>query len=162
MPGAKLQPWQACRAHGNRERARGTGCLQGRRCHCSYQCCLLSPMDRSCIGHRELALEERTLGTSRLEVSALGLRCVGMSNHCSTTMQRDVAIALARKAVDLGVTFFDKAQVYGRLTNEQLVGDALTPVRGLAGVRLGSARDNLTSSPARLNPLDIWIQSKLV
>ena len=51
------------------------------------------------------------LGTSGLEVSALGLGCMGMSYHRSTTMDRDAAIALIRKAVDLGVTFFDTAQV---------------------------------------------------
>ena len=69
------------------------------------------------------------LGTSGLEVSALGLGCMGMSYHRSTTMDRDAAIALVRKAVDLGVTFFDTAQVYGPFTNEQLLGDALAPVR---------------------------------
>jgi aryl-alcohol dehydrogenase-like predicted oxidoreductase len=77
----------------------------------------------------EPALEKRMLGTSGLEVSALGLGCMGMSYHRSTAMQRDEAIALVRKAVDLGVTFFDTAQVYGPFTNEQLVGDALAPVR---------------------------------
>ena len=76
-----------------------------------------------------LALEKRMLGTSGLEVSALGLGCMGMSYHRSTTMDRDAAIALVRKAVDLGVTFFDTAQVYGPFTNEQLVGDAIAPVR---------------------------------
>jgi aryl-alcohol dehydrogenase-like predicted oxidoreductase len=79
-----------------------------------------------CMGH---ALDKRMLGTSGLEVSAIGLGCMGMSYHRSTTMQRDEAIALLRKAVDLGVTFFDTAQVYGPFTNEELVGDALAPVR---------------------------------
>ena len=74
-------------------------------------------------------MEKRRLGTSGLEVSALGLGCMGMSYHRSTTMDRDSAIALVRKAVDLGVTFFDTAQVYGPFTNEQLVGDAIAPVR---------------------------------
>jgi aryl-alcohol dehydrogenase-like predicted oxidoreductase len=84
---------------------------------------------RSCIGRMEPALGKRMLGTSGLEVSALGLGCMGMSYHRSTAMQRDEAIALVRKAVDLGVTFFDTAQVYGPFTNEQQVGDALAPVR---------------------------------
>ena len=75
------------------------------------------------------ALEKRTLGTSGLEVSALGLGCMGLSYHRSATLDRDEAIALIRDAVDLGVTFFDTAQVYGPFTNEQLVGDALAPVR---------------------------------
>jgi aryl-alcohol dehydrogenase-like predicted oxidoreductase len=74
-------------------------------------------------------LESRTLGTSGLEVSALGLGCMGLSYHRSATLTRDEAIALIRDAVDLGVTFFDTAQTYGPFTNEQLVGDALAPVR---------------------------------
>ncbi len=77
----------------------------------------------------ELALDRRVLGTSGLEASALGLGCMGMSYHRSTTMDRDAAIALIRKAVDLGVTFFDTAQGYGPFTNEHLVGDAIAPVR---------------------------------
>ena len=76
-----------------------------------------------------VALEKRILGIRGLKVSALGLGCMGMSYHRSTTMDRDAAIALVRKAVDLGVTFFDTAQVYGPFTNEQLVGDAIAPVR---------------------------------
>lgn len=69
------------------------------------------------------------VGTSGLEVSALGLGCMGLSYHRSATLDRAEAIALIRDAVDLGVTFFDTAQVYGPFTNEQLVGDALAPVR---------------------------------
>jgi aryl-alcohol dehydrogenase-like predicted oxidoreductase len=75
------------------------------------------------------AVGNRTLGTSGLRVSALGLGCMGLSYHRSSTLTRDEAIALIRDAVDLGVTFFDTAQVYGPFTNEQLVGDALAPVR---------------------------------
>ena len=86
-------------------------------------------------GHRgsmermDHALEKRTLGTSGLEVSALGLGCMGLSYHRSATLDRSEAIALIRDAADLGVTLFDTAQVYGPFTNEQLVGDALAPVR---------------------------------
>ena len=76
-----------------------------------------------------LALGKRVLGTSGLEVSSLGLGCMGLNYHRSATLSRDEAIALIRQAVDLGVTFFDTAQVYGPFTNEQLVGDALAPVR---------------------------------
>jgi aryl-alcohol dehydrogenase-like predicted oxidoreductase len=75
------------------------------------------------------ALGKRMLGTRGLKVSALGLGCMGMSYHRSTTMERGAATELLRKAVDLGVTFFDTAQVYGPFTNEQLLGDALAPVR---------------------------------
>jgi aryl-alcohol dehydrogenase-like predicted oxidoreductase len=77
----------------------------------------------------EHALEKRMLGASGLEVSALGLGCMGLSYHRSATLDRNEAIALIRDAVDLGVTFFDTAQTYGPFTNEQLVGDALAPVR---------------------------------
>lgn len=69
------------------------------------------------------------LGTSGVEVSALGLGCMGMTYHRSTTMDRDAAIALIRKAVELGVTFFDTAQAYGPFTNEELLGDAIGPAR---------------------------------
>ena len=74
-------------------------------------------------------MEMRELGTSGLQVSAIGLGCMGMSHHRSATVDRNESISLIRKAVDLGVTFFDTAQVYGPFTNEQLVGDALAPVR---------------------------------
>src|SRR6201996_893054 len=77
----------------------------------------------------EHALDKRLLGTSGLEVSALGLGCMGLSYHRSATLDRNEAIALIRQAVDLGVTFFDTAQTYGPFTNEQLVGDALAPFR---------------------------------
>lgn len=77
----------------------------------------------------EHVIEQRMLGTSGLEVSALGLGCMGMSYHRSTTMDRDAAAVLIRHAVELGVTFLDTAQVYGPFTNEQLVGDAIAPVR---------------------------------
>jgi aryl-alcohol dehydrogenase-like predicted oxidoreductase len=91
----------------------------------------LSPsvVNRGSIDRMDHALEKRILGTSGLEVSALGLGCMGLSYHRSSTLVRDEAIALIRDAVDLGVTFFDTAQVYGPFTNEQLVGDALAPVR---------------------------------
>ncbi len=73
--------------------------------------------------------QQRMLGTSGLEVSALGLGCMGLSYHRSATLDRNEAIALIRAAADLGVTFFDTAQTYGPFTNERLVGDALAPVR---------------------------------
>ena len=69
------------------------------------------------------AFGERMLGTSGLVVSELGLGCMGMSYHRSTLMDRDAAIALVRKAVDLGVTFFDTAQVYGPVSYTHLGGE---------------------------------------
>lgn len=76
-------------------------------------------------------LPHRTLGTGayKLEVSALGLGCMGMSYHRSFIPERKVSVALIRKAFDTGVTFFDTAEAYGPLTNENLVGEAIAPFR---------------------------------
>jgi aryl-alcohol dehydrogenase-like predicted oxidoreductase len=74
-------------------------------------------------------MHKRTFGTSTLEVSALGLGCMTMSGGYSVSPDRQEMIALIRAAVDRGVTFFDTAQVYGPFTNEELVGEALAPVR---------------------------------
>jgi aryl-alcohol dehydrogenase-like predicted oxidoreductase len=75
-------------------------------------------------------MQKRTLGSSGLEVSALGLGCMGLSFGLGPATDRGQAIALLRAAVERGVTFFDTAQVYGPFTNEELVGEALAPVRG--------------------------------
>jgi aryl-alcohol dehydrogenase-like predicted oxidoreductase len=72
---------------------------------------------------------KRNLGTSGLEVSAVGLGCMGLSHAYGLDVDEQDGIALIRAAVDLGVTFFDTAQVYGPFTNEELVGKALAPVR---------------------------------
>src|SRR4051794_20432505 len=74
-------------------------------------------------------MEKRTLGDSGLEVSALGLGCMGMSQSYLPLPDRREMIALLRTAVDRGVTFFDTAQVYGPFANEELVGEGLEPVR---------------------------------
>ncbi len=74
-------------------------------------------------------MEQRRLGANGPHVSALGLGCMGMSYHRSTALSASEANALIRHAVDLGVTLFDTAQVYGPFTNERLVGEALAPVR---------------------------------
>jgi aryl-alcohol dehydrogenase-like predicted oxidoreductase len=73
-------------------------------------------------------MQKRTLGNS-LEVSAIGLGCMGMSQSYPPFPDRSEALALLRTAVERGVTFFDTAQVYGPFTNEELVGEALAPVR---------------------------------
>ena len=75
-------------------------------------------------------MQKRKLGTSDLEVSALGLGCMGMSYAYGPAPDRQEMISLIRSAVELGVTFFDTAQAYGPFTNEELVGEALTPFRG--------------------------------
>jgi len=74
-------------------------------------------------------MQKRTLGTNGLEVSALGLGCMGMSANYGPPADRQAMIALIRTAVERGVTFFDTAEVYGPFTNEELVGEALAPVR---------------------------------
>src|ERR671922_2439552 len=74
-------------------------------------------------------MQKRTLGKSNLEVSALGLGCMGMSTNYGPPRDRQELIALIRAAVDRGVTFFDTAEAYGPFTNEELVGEALAPVR---------------------------------
>jgi aryl-alcohol dehydrogenase-like predicted oxidoreductase len=74
-------------------------------------------------------MQKRTPGHSKLEVSALGLGCMSMTGGYSYSPDRQDMIALIRSAVERGVTFFDTAQVYGRFTNEDLVGEALAPLR---------------------------------
>src|SRR4051812_43904751 len=74
-------------------------------------------------------MQKRKLGTSELEVSAIGLGCMGMSQSYGLPMEKQDAVSLIRAAVDLGVTFFDTAEVYGPFVNEDLVGEALAPVR---------------------------------
>ena len=74
-------------------------------------------------------MQTRTLGDGQLEVSAVGLGCMGMSQSYPPFPDRQEMVALIRAAVERGVTFFDTAQVYGPFTNEELVGEALEPVR---------------------------------
>ncbi|MDD2735428.1 MAG: aldo/keto reductase [Desulfuromonadaceae bacterium] len=74
-------------------------------------------------------MKKRKLGSSDLEVSAIGLGCMGMSFGYGPPANKQEMISLIRAAVDQGVTFFDTAEVYGPFTNEELVGEALAPVR---------------------------------
>ena len=74
-------------------------------------------------------MQKRKLGKSNLEVSAIGLGCMGMSTSYGTPKDKQEMIALIRAAVDRGITFFDTAEVYGPLANENLVGEALAPLR---------------------------------
>src|SRR5947209_7399632 len=75
-------------------------------------------------------MQKRKLGKSDLEVSAIGLGCMGMSFGLGPAADKSEMISLLRAALDLGVTFFDTAEVYGPFTNEELVGEALAAVRG--------------------------------
>jgi aryl-alcohol dehydrogenase-like predicted oxidoreductase len=75
-------------------------------------------------------MQKRKLGNSNLEVSALGLGCMGMSFGYGPPKDEQEMISLIRSAVERGITFFDTAEVYGPFTNEELVGEALAPFRG--------------------------------
>ncbi len=98
-------------------------------------------------------MQARTLGDGRLEVSAVGLGCMGMSQSYPPFPDRQEMVALIRAAFERGVTFFDTAQVYGPFTNEELVGEALEPVRDRVviatkfGFDLESGRHGIDSRP---------------
>jgi aryl-alcohol dehydrogenase-like predicted oxidoreductase len=78
---------------------------------------------------RELTMDKRRLGNSGLEVSAIGLGCMGISFSYATRLGKDEGVALIRAAVERGISFFDTAEVYGPFANEEVVGEALRPVR---------------------------------
>ena len=79
-------------------------------------------------------MQKRKLGKSNLEVSAVGLGCMGMSFNLGPAMDKKDGISLIRAAVERGVTFFDTAEAYGPFTNEELVGEALAPFRGKVAI----------------------------
>lgn len=103
-------------------------------------------------------MKTRQLGNSGLEVSSLGLGCMGLSFGYGPAVEEQDGIALLRAAVDLGVNFFDTAEVYGAFTNEELLGKALSPVREqvVIATKFGFAIDDqgvqtgLDSSPAHI------------
>src|SRR4029079_12120945 len=75
------------------------------------------------------AMQKRRLGKSNLEVSALGLGCMGLSFGYGPATDKQEAISLIRAAFEQGITFFDSAEAYGPFKNEQLLGEALAPLR---------------------------------
>src|SRR5437879_9515385 len=75
-------------------------------------------------------MQKRKLGKSNLEVSAIGLGCMGLSFGFGPAVDKKEGVSLIRAAVERDVTFFDTAEVYGPFTNEELVGEALAPFRG--------------------------------
>ncbi|MEH2421486.1 MAG: aldo/keto reductase [Nostoc sp.] len=79
-------------------------------------------------------MQKRKLGNSNLEVSAIGLGCMGMSFSYGPPADKEEMISLIRSAVDRGITFFDTAEVYGPFTNEELVGEALAPFRNQVAI----------------------------
>jgi aryl-alcohol dehydrogenase-like predicted oxidoreductase len=98
-------------------------------------------------------MKKRKLGRSGLEVSALGLGCMGMSFSFGPPMDKKDGISLIRAAVERGVTFFDTAEVYGAYTNEELVGEALAPFREqvVIATKFGFKIDPTTGKQAGLD-----------
>src|SRR6202049_1119903 len=113
-------------------------------------------------------MQKRKLGNSNLEVSALGLGCMGMSFSYGPPKDKKEMTALLHAAVERGITFFDTAEVYGPFLNEELVGEALAPFRGqvVIATKFGfdlSGSDNrpgaagLNSRPGHLqHPVEGW------
>src|SRR5438046_2589978 len=102
-------------------------------------------------------MQKRKLGNSGLEASAIGLGCMGMSFGYGPAADKKEMISLIRSAVELGVTFFDTAEVYGPFTNEELVGEALAPFRNevVIATKFGFDCDSgqqggVTSQPERI------------
>ncbi len=126
-------------------------------------------------------MQKRKLGKSGLEVSALGLGCMGMSIAYGLPADKQDMIVLIRKAVERGVTFFDTAEIYGPYTNEEIVGEALAPFRGKVaiatkfGIKMGAdwkqvqdsrpegIRQSLEGSLKRLNvdAIDLYYQHRV-
>jgi aryl-alcohol dehydrogenase-like predicted oxidoreductase len=98
-------------------------------------------------------MQKRKLGKSNLEVSALGLGCMGMSFSYGPPKDKQEMISLIRTAVERGVTFFDTAEVYGPFTNEELVGEALAPLRDhvVIATKFAFKFDPATGKPAGLD-----------
>jgi len=98
-------------------------------------------------------MQKRKLGNSGLEVSAIGLGCMGLSFGLGPAVDRQTGVALIRSAFDRGVTFFDTAEVYGPYTNEELVGEALAPVREqvVIATKFGFGIDPATGKQQGLN-----------
>jgi aryl-alcohol dehydrogenase-like predicted oxidoreductase len=99
-------------------------------------------------------MQKRKLGNSNLEVSALGLGCMGMSFSYAPFPDKQEMISLIRTAVERGVTFFDTAEVYGPFTNEELVGEALSPFRGQVVIATKFGFKPASSGEARWSELD--------
>jgi aryl-alcohol dehydrogenase-like predicted oxidoreductase len=101
-------------------------------------------------------MKKRVLGKSGLEVSAIGFGCMGISFGYGQPMERGAAIALLREAFEHGVTFFDTAEAYGPFANEELVGEALAPMRDKVviatkfGFKDGDSKTGMDSRPERI------------
>src|SRR5258708_15792732 len=109
---------------------------------------------------RRKKMQKRKLGRSNLEVSAIGLGCMGMSFGYGPPADKQEMISLIRTAVERGVTFFDTAEVYSPLTNEELVGEALAPMREQVAIatKFGFKIDPNTGKQAGLDSLPAHIK----
>src|SRR5438128_4550477 len=98
-------------------------------------------------------MQKRKLGKSNLEVSAIGLGCMGLSFGYGPAVDKREGISLIRAAVERGVTFFDTAEVYGPFTNEELIGEALAPFRDqvVIATKFGFKLDPNTGKQAGLD-----------
>src|SRR6201982_459522 len=109
-------------------------------------------------------MKKRTLGKSGLEVSAIGFGCMGISFGYGQPVEKEGATRLIRQAFESGVTFFDTAEVYGPFVNEELVGEALAPMRDQVviatkfGFQLDSAKD---PHPVGLNSRPEYIKESV-
>src|SRR2546425_1561612 len=105
---------------------------------------------------KERPMQKRKLGKSNLEVSALGLGCMGMSQSYGLPPDKQTMISFIRTAVERGVTFFDTAEIYGPYTNEELVGEALAPLRAQVviatkfGIKIENGQQVQDSRPERI------------
>jgi len=109
-----------------------------------------------CDSKEKTVMKKRELGKSGLEVSEIGFGCMGISFAYGQPMEKEAGIALIRQAFELGVTFFDTAEVYGPFTNEEVVGEALAPIRDRVviatkfGFKDGSTQGGPDSRPERI------------
>ena len=99
-------------------------------------------------------MQKRKLGKSNLEVSAIGLGCMGMSFGYGPAADKQEMISLIRTAIERGITFFDTAEVYGPFTNEELVGEALGPFRGQVVIATKFGFKPGADDPSRWSALD--------
>src|SRR5271169_3475239 len=103
-----------------------------------------------------MEMQKRKLGKSNLEVSAIGLGCMGLSFGYGPATERQQAITLIRRAFELGVTFFDSAEAYGPFINEELLGEAVAPFRDKVviatkfGFEGGEVNNGMNSKPENI------------
>ncbi len=101
-------------------------------------------------------MKKRILGKSGLEVSAIGFGCMGLNYAYANTLNKQEGISLLKATYDNGVTFFDTAEIYGPYTNEELVGEALSPIRDKVviatkfGIKLEDGKQIQDSNPAHI------------